>query len=185
MFHYDWSVQHIVTEAWKTVGSNILYMTFQILALVFCTAGIIFAVEYNPVSPNRNLSSLFHCLYFTVVTLGTVGYGDYHVTNDTGRLTFIFVIFCGIAVIPFQASRLVASLRIAREKATWQTPYIEMPGFSHVVICGMVSSATLFGLVDELLHEDHDVVLKVVLIGPDNPSEEVQNALLGNFYYNT
>jgi hypothetical protein len=56
------------------------------------------------------------------------------------------------------------SLIVARQQGKWFTPYTPQSGFSHVVICGIVNLTTLNGLVDELLHEDHDLVLKVKLL---------------------
>ncbi len=37
-------------------------------------------------------------LYFTVVTMATVGYGDLHPTTDLGRLITIFFILFGVTI---------------------------------------------------------------------------------------
>jgi hypothetical protein len=38
-------------------------------------------------------------LYFTVTTLTTVGYGDFHPTTDAGKIFTIFYIFVGIGLL--------------------------------------------------------------------------------------
>ena len=39
------------------------------------------------------------CLYFSVITLTTVGYGDFSPQTDAGKLFTIFYIFIGIGII--------------------------------------------------------------------------------------
>lgn len=38
-------------------------------------------------------------LYFSVITLTTVGYGDFHPTTDAGKLFTIFYIIVGLSII--------------------------------------------------------------------------------------
>ncbi|MEM9662673.1 MAG: potassium channel protein [Planctomycetota bacterium] len=50
--------------------------------------------------------SLSRALYFTVITLTTVGYGDYGI-SETGRLFTIFVMVGGIGTVSYAAGTLV------------------------------------------------------------------------------
>lgn len=43
--------------------------------------------------------SLVDSLYFSVVTLATVGYGDFAPTTDTAKLFSIFYIFVGVGIL--------------------------------------------------------------------------------------
>jgi hypothetical protein len=43
--------------------------------------------------------TFIECVYFTVVTITTIGYGDYHPTKDEGRLVTIFVIIFGLVFV--------------------------------------------------------------------------------------
>ncbi len=43
--------------------------------------------------------SLVNAIYFCVVTLGTVGYGDITPTTDAGKIFTVFYIIFGLAVI--------------------------------------------------------------------------------------
>jgi len=42
--------------------------------------------------------SWISALYFTVVTMATVGYGDLHPTSDTSRLFTVFFILFGVTI---------------------------------------------------------------------------------------
>lgn len=43
--------------------------------------------------------SVIEALYFTVITLTTVGYGDFHPTTDGSRIFTIFFVLTGVSFI--------------------------------------------------------------------------------------
>ena len=43
--------------------------------------------------------SWIDCIYFSVITLSTIGYGDFSPTTDAGKLFTIFYIIIGIGII--------------------------------------------------------------------------------------
>lgn len=51
--------------------------------------------------------SLVDSLYFSVVTLATVGYGDIHPVTDLGKLFTVLYILTGVGVLVVFASRVV------------------------------------------------------------------------------
>ncbi len=54
--------------------------------------------------------SLLDSLYFSVVTLATVGYGDLHPVTDLGKAFTIFYILTGVGVLVVFASRVVNTM---------------------------------------------------------------------------
>ena len=54
--------------------------------------------------------SLLDSLYFSVVTLATVGYGDLHPVTDLGKLFTIMYILTGVGVLVVFASRVVNTM---------------------------------------------------------------------------
>lgn len=50
--------------------------------------------------------SLLDALYFSVVTLATVGFGDLHPTTDVGKLFTVFYILSGIGILAAFVSEL-------------------------------------------------------------------------------
>ncbi len=63
-----------------------------ILAMLVIAIGVVFYM-------NVEHWSLINALYFCVVTLGTVGYGDITPTTDIGRLFTVAYIIVGLGVI--------------------------------------------------------------------------------------
>ena len=71
------------------------------------TAGIALYVmeeQHNP-----NIDSLFDALYWALVTISTVGYGDISPVTSEGRSISILVIVSGIAMISFATSVIVSA----------------------------------------------------------------------------
>ena len=56
-------------------------------------------------------------LYFSVVTLATVGYGDLHPTTDLGKAFTILYILTGVGVLVVFASRVVNTMVDRRAEA--------------------------------------------------------------------
>jgi len=64
----------------------------MIMALAVLAVGVVFYV-------NVEHWSLVNAIYFSVVTLGTVGYGDITPTTDAGKLFTVIYIILGLSVI--------------------------------------------------------------------------------------
>ena len=58
---------------------------------------------------NPNIESLFDALYWALVTISTVGYGDISPVTTEGRTISILVIISGIAMISFATSVIVSA----------------------------------------------------------------------------
>lgn len=76
----------------KELGNELKYYDKIVgIALLFIAAGTVF---YHFVEHLRWIDSL----YFTVVTLATVGYGDITPKTDLGKIFTIFYIIVGITI---------------------------------------------------------------------------------------
>ena len=56
-----------------------------------------YLVEHN--QPGANITSIGDALWWPVVTITTVGYGDYYPVTLAGRLITIIVMFSGIGIV--------------------------------------------------------------------------------------
>lgn len=55
---------------------QIILLVFTIWALIISAAGFEFVVENQTVNPNGLIHGFFNAIYFSIVTIATVGYGD-------------------------------------------------------------------------------------------------------------
>ena len=76
--------------------------------------------------------TLFETIYFLVITLATVGYGDVTPKTALGRFTIIVLIVAAIAILPYLFDDLLQTLK---ELADGHGTYIKKKR-PHVVICG-------------------------------------------------
>ncbi|GAB4817363.1 hypothetical protein N2152v2_004409 [Parachlorella kessleri] len=103
------------------VGTN--FRLFQLLAavfmLLFTTTAIVQIVERMP----------FHqAMYFVLITLTTVGYGDVVATTFLGKAVVLATICLGVVAIPVQAAQVYAELSARRvvlgTLPDWRTPIV-------------------------------------------------------------
>lgn len=81
---------------------------FTLLAIIFIYSGLIYQVEH-PVN-SKVFSTFLDAVYFSVVTMTTVGFGDVTPISEVGRLMTVLMILTGIALIPWQLGELIKRL---------------------------------------------------------------------------
>jgi voltage-gated potassium channel len=86
----------------------LIRILFTLGAIVFIYSGLIFQVEH-PRNPQA-FGTFLDALYFAVVTMTTVGYGDVTPLSEAGRGLTVMMILTGIALIPTQVSSLIRQL---------------------------------------------------------------------------
>lgn len=83
-------------------------IVFTLFAIIFVYSGLIYQVEH-PVNP-KVFATFFDAVYFSVVTMTTVGFGDITPTSEAGRMMTVSMILTGIALIPWQVGDLIKRL---------------------------------------------------------------------------
>lgn len=81
---------------------------FTLFAIIFIYSGLIYQVEH-PVNP-KSFHTFLDAVYFSVVTMTTVGFGDVTPISQGGRLMTVSMILTGIALIPWQLGDLIKRL---------------------------------------------------------------------------
>ena len=82
------------------------------LILVFLTSSGIYFFE-NEAQP-KVFSSLFHSLWWSIVTLTTVGYGDVYPITLGGKIFTFFVLIIGVGIVTIPAGLVATALTKAR-----------------------------------------------------------------------
>lgn len=101
----------ITTQLLKTTR---LFLT--VLMIFFISSGLFFWVESGL---NPGVKNFGDALYFTVVALSTVGFGDITPVSEAGKWVTVLMILSGIVLIPWQISQIVKEwVRMATKKET-------------------------------------------------------------------
>ena len=81
---------------------------FTVITIIFIYSGFIYYAESGIANPH--IDTFADSVYFTIVTLTTVGFGDITPATQLGKLFTVLMILSGIVLIPWQAGRLVRLL---------------------------------------------------------------------------
>jgi voltage-gated potassium channel len=114
---------------------------FTAFTIIFMASGTILYAE--KFSHDANIKTFGHAFYFCIITLSTVGYGDYTTVTAAGRWVTVFMIVGGMALLPWQAGKIARiMIRLETNKRQITCPNCGLKGHdfdaSHCKACGHV-----------------------------------------------
>ena len=200
----------------RFLQSEIQHQLFQIgytvSNLVIISAAAVHVAE-NHVSmwpayeiDTRHLVGLtfFDCLYFIVITLCTIGFGDIAPITTVGRCVVMSAVLVELLLIPQQTNKLVELL--ARRSEWVRSSFAPIPQHQHILVVGNVngggagggggggggagasassaSSGNISAFFREFFDEDHGSAASryAVVLSKGQPTREIQ-MLLGHPAY--
>ncbi|MGF1491872.1 MAG: ion transporter [Microcoleaceae cyanobacterium] len=101
-------------------GAILARIIFTLISIIFVFSGLIYQVEH-PVNPEV-FGTFLDALYFAVVTMTTVGFGDVIPQSEAGRFLTILMIFTGVVLIPWQIGDFVKQLLKTAEQVSVVCP---------------------------------------------------------------
>lgn len=78
---------------------------FTVITIIFIFAGTIYYAEH--LSKSSSIQTYGDAVYFTVITLSTVGYGDITPSTEASRWFTVLMILSGMFFVPWQVGKLV------------------------------------------------------------------------------
>ncbi|KDO31996.1 hypothetical protein SPRG_19472 [Saprolegnia parasitica CBS 223.65] len=124
---------------------------------------------------------IYNAMYFVVITIATLGYGDIAPRTQMGRLAVIVLIIASSVLLPLQISTLSDVLNRETEYDKAFTERKEKT--PHVLICGEVGSGALDFFLRQFLHPNKmNWKDKVVILCPSLPSHNLKRILLNGAY---
>ena len=97
----------------KLVKEELVLFLIVTVMMVFIVSFGIYYFE-NEAQPEA-YKSVFHSMWWSIVTLTTVGYGDIYPITLGGKIFTFFVLIIGIGVVTIPAGLVATSLSKARE----------------------------------------------------------------------
>jgi len=146
-----------------------LYTLLFLLIFITVTAGIaIYVFEQNH---NDNIETIFDALYWALITISTVGYGDIAPITPEGRVVSMLIIVSGIAMISFVTSVIVSSFSEKLDELKENRIIEEVNKKEEfMIICGYGQMTRMF-----LKYYAHEYDKRYIVI--ENNKERVEEAL--------
>ncbi|MBU4485633.1 MAG: NAD-binding protein, partial [Candidatus Delongbacteria bacterium] len=151
-----------VKKFWKKEITRIATLMFLVLIL----AGTLY------LNFEKDIKSLFEAIYFSVVTLGTVGYGDITPKTASGRIVTIFLIFSGM-VLTSLFTATISSIIISKKIRDGQGVN-KIKEKNLVVICGW--NWKVESIIRSLIYSNNK---EIVLVNDSEPGQI--NAILEKY----
>ncbi len=101
----------LVIDVLQNRGQYATFITI-LLAGIVLTVSSLLVLEFESRSPDGNIKTGGDAIWWGIVTITTVGYGDFFPVTLFGRITAVFVMFAGIGIIGALAS-ILASLLVS------------------------------------------------------------------------
>lgn len=112
LMRYQAALQRL-GRAWLSVGPEMLIFMMIALIVLYLTACGIYFFE-NPAQPDA-FASIFHSLWWAVVTLTTVGYGDVYPITAGGRIFTGIIVLLALGVIAVPTGLIATALAEERQ----------------------------------------------------------------------
>ncbi|MFP5246626.1 MAG: ion transporter [Thermoanaerobaculia bacterium] len=100
----------VITGALRASRRKIAVFLFTVLTLVVLISALIYVIE----GPSNGFTSIPVSMYWTIVTLTTVGYGDLSPQTPLGKFVASFVMIIGYAIIAVPTGIVTSELTAAR-----------------------------------------------------------------------
>ena len=149
------------------MGSFLVKLALILLS-IFCACAI--AVYFVERGAGGSISSFGEAFWWLLVTVSTVGYGDYTTVTTAGRAIAVILIVIGVGLVPFIAARFASYMvtRRLREERGLE----KINARNHTVVCGW--NEHLDTVVEGVIARDADA--EIVLV--NSISMEKMNEIL-------
>lgn len=156
------------TNSISQLGTIFIERKFDFLTLLILFVLVVFAgasalyVYEGHSNTNDKIGSFFDAIYWAVMTVATVGYGDISPVTQEGRVATIFLVACGFIVLAFGnaiiTSAMLYKLETIKESNSLKT-LSKLKKFH--VICGFSKSARILCRELKKLNEPFIIIDKL------------------------
>ncbi len=145
------------------------YLAFILAAVGTVTLLGTFGFHFFESGHNQNLKSFSDSLWWAVVTITTIGYGDIYPVTTGGRICALFLMFSGIGLLSVSTAGIAAYLVRFNQLEQLRTWGLK----DHVVICGLGTMGFL--MATAFRRENH----RVLVIERDESNDRIQSCREG------
>ena len=159
---------------------DILSLLFRFLTFWVASAAAIHLLEvtgdpWHDFENRRCEFSFGTYLYFLIVTITTVGYGDISPETDAGRIFVSLLIIAGIILVAYATPTISELLE---SYSQYSGSYTEVTDAKHVVVSGYITAESVKYFLSDFLHPDRkDDYTKVLLLNPKEPDHDLKTII--------
>ncbi|QDU61777.1 Cyclic nucleotide-gated potassium channel [Planctomycetes bacterium Pan216] len=108
-------------DAFRQVRDELLMFLVVTLLIIFVSSVAIYHLEHE--AQPETFKSIFHCMWWAVATLTTVGYGDMYPITVAGKIFTGFVTILGVGTIAVPSGLIASALtKTKKERADGSSP---------------------------------------------------------------
>ncbi|XP_055355099.1 calcium-activated potassium channel slowpoke-like isoform X2 [Paramacrobiotus metropolitanus] len=128
---------------------------------------------------NAQHLTYWQCVYFLIVTMSTVGYGDIFCKTVLGKIVNAIFILVGLAMF---ASYVPEIFELIGTRPKYSGEHNREHGKRHIVVCGHITYESVSHFLKDFLHEDReDVDVEVVFLHRKPPDLELEGLFKRHF----
>ena len=156
---------------------DILSLLSWFITLWIASSGAIYVLEVTG-DPWHNFETR-HCklafadyIYFLIVTISTVGYGDISPSTEVGRIFVSLLIIAGIILLAYVTPTIS---ELFDSYSQYSGSYTLVTDAQHVVVSGHITAESIQYFLSDFLHPDRkDRYTKVLILHPKEPGRELK-----------
>ena len=173
----------------KDINNQILYIIITLIIMVLIWAGIIqmsdlgyvtrkLYITYNTLERHNLLlrKQFHHYIYFSLISLTTVGYGEIIPDTSLARWMIILMVVVILVVVPEQTNEIIT---LSNAQTIYERrKYISSPDIPYVVLLGDIDLITLKNFSKEYFHADHGERYRhIIILMNKPPNKDIEHFL--------
>lgn len=107
LIKYNKAINRLL-NAFKSIKNELLIFSISTVIFIYVSSIGIYYFE-NPVQPDQ-FSSVFDCMWWSIITLTSVGYGDMYPITSGGKLFASFTVIIGMGIIAIPTGLIASAL---------------------------------------------------------------------------
>jgi hypothetical protein len=133
-------------------------------------------VDRNEETGEPEYRLLYHdAFYYTIITMSTVGYGDFYPISIPGKFLVSLMLAVTFAIISKQTNKLLQLMGLQSIYARQRYFKTNAP---HVIVCGNIASNSARDFLQEFFHPDHGRDdSKLIILSPHTPDAAMEYLL--------